>query len=503
MKTILFVVAIFIIYLVIVKKSLCGCSKEEKTSENFASLLDFLSVIRNKKVEDIEKDPKLKKIISDVQVALIKERNNYETERQTIEEAMILKIRKSKSESNKQYQVVDDSIFRDFSQLKTNTYDDVYAINNQRVNLRDDSFGKLYDVYPRLERKTENDLIEIEKLSNCEIPIKMNLIENNNYLSNSNDLLSFDINKVEMNRGMIYNKLHNLTKISWAKSKLSWYKQKIDLEIRFTFINPNDGKSTHIIFPVFLTETQTIESFRDTYYDNELPNFKTNFNEQSDKISSSMRTGVMYSALKQSNVVFPKNEEVLNKNNFLKNLENQNNKISGQMKYGMYKSILDTTLHNNVKIKSTKNNDFYTENEIKSSLKDSNLDKLELSNVSKNIDLSQINDTLKNINFNTITNELKKVKYFLHEAESLTNLDNLLTDPNLIPEYICCNSSITSSKLITMDLYLSQIKILNQKRFYYTSTVDGSLALITQPYPYNVTVGKAIYERLNKVNEMF
>ena len=154
---------------------------------------------------------------------------------------------------------------------------------------------------------------------------------------------------------------------------------------------------------------------------------------------------------------------------FLKNLENQNNKISGQMKYGMYKSILDTTLHNNVKIKSTKNNDFYTENEIKFSLKDSNLDKLELSNVSKNIDLSQINDTLKNINFNTITNELKKVKYFLHEAESLTNLDNLLTDPNLIPEYICCNSSITSSKLITMDLYLSQIKILNQKRFGGTS----------------------------------
>jgi hypothetical protein len=54
-----------------------------------------------------------------------------------------------------------------------------------------------------------------------------------------------------------------------------------------------------------------------------------------------------------------------------------------------------------------------------------------------------------------------------------------------------------------MDLYPIQLKILNQKRFYYTTTVDGSLALITQPYPYNITVGKEILEKLTKVNKMF
>jgi len=499
MKPILFIVAIFFIYLFLMKIN-CDCSKDK--NENFVDMLDFLSIIRNKKVEDIEKDPKIKKIISEVQDTIIKDRNNFENKRLSLEEAMKLKLQKSKSESNEKYKVVDESVFRDFSQLRVNSYDDLFVDNNKRVNLRDDSFGKLNDVYPKLEKKTDNNLIELEKLPKCEVPIKMDLIENNNFLTNSQDLISFDITKVGLNKGMFYNKMHNLTKISWAKSILSWYKTTADLELRFTFINPNDGKATHIIFPLFLVETQNIESFRDTYYDDEIPEFKTEFNESSDKISKSMKTGIIFPALQQNKVLFADTEEILDKNRILKNLDNLNNRISNQMKYGMLKSIVDTNLKNNVKIKN-KNDEFYDSDEVEKTFSGIDVEKLDLSNIPISLDLNLLKERLEYLNFNDVIKDFPNIEYSLMEANSLTNLDNLLTDPNLIPEYICCNPSITSSKLITMDLYPVQLKILNQKRFYYTTTVDGSLALITQPYPYNITVGKEILEKLTKVNKIF
>ena len=137
-------------------------------------------------------------------------------------------------------------------------------------------------------------------------------------------------------------------------------------------------------------------------------------------------------------------------------------------------------------------------------LSDLNLDKLDLTTVPKNTDLQKLNKILNDNNFNDLTENIPNVKYTLFEASTLLNLDLLIIDSSIIPEYICCNPNITSSKLIKINLATTiQEKLLNQQLFYKARSLDGNLVFITQPYPFDKKTGKDIYSKLIKTNKLF
>ena len=202
------------------------------------------------------------------------------------------------------------------------------------------------------------------------------------------------------------------------------------------------------------------------------------------------------------NVIFDEN---VNKNTMINEIDNSNKSIIGQMTFGVMKSFFGKYFTNNAVLDNqVRKTSYLNPTNVMNQLSELNFDKLDLTTVPKNTDLNELNKIINNNNFNKMTEQIPSVKYTLFEASTLLNLDSLVTDSSIIPDYVCCNPNITSSKLITIDLTESiQEKILNQQLFYKATSLDGNLVLITQPYPYDKKTGKDIYNKLSTTNKLF
>jgi hypothetical protein len=138
---------------------------------------------------------------------------------------------------------------------------------------------------------------------------------------------------------------------------------------------------------------------------------------------------------------------------------------------------------------------------VKSELKKFNTNKIDIANIPVNKKLNDLSKTLKTTNFNSVTSQIKNVKYSANDIDTLFNLNKLLVDCSVIPEYMCCKP--TMGNLINIDFMPIQNKILAQSSFYYTNANDGSLLLITQPQPYDIKFGNTILQNLSKESALY
>jgi hypothetical protein len=365
--------------------------------------------------------------------------------------------------------------------------------------------------------------------------------------------------------------------VAWVKSSLQWHGENIELEIRFTNVNPDNGQRVHIIFPLKLVDTyMKIEKFTDTYFNLSLNEFKQT---ASNKISD-VKKGIMFPVLEdklnsfnkdltsnhlekldtklktlneknkklKSNLIIKKahlklrkpvfnvkgeqvssenkiqtetiksivdiqkqQEQITKKvddiklekehivknpiqeNAMIKELKKDSDSIVNQMKNGMTASKID--------IKDFKKNNtfnkqhvFHTEDVVKKILKGNELKKIDMSTIPKSVNLNELKKKLEVTNFNFVTKEIKYVKYSYNDIETLLNLNSLIVDSSVIPEYMCCKPTI--GQLINMDFSQIEKKIIAQDYFHYTHGNDGSLIFITQPHPYEKKIGNAILENL-------
>ena len=317
--------------------------------------------------------------------------------------------------------------------------------------------------------------------------MKSNLINNYNYIINTGTEIYQDILKPESNKIFIHNIRHNLMKFEWVKSSLVWYGDNIKLEIRFTCVNPTSGQRVHIVFPLILVDTyMQMEKFTDTYYNLNLNKFEHNFSRKN--------KGIMFPILENKLNTFT--QEIM-ENPMIKELNKNSDLLINQMKTGMMPRIVDESdfqpnnTFNQRKV-------YHSEDKIKEILKNTEIKKIIIDNIPKSVNLNNLKNTLDSVNFNFITREIKNVKYSYRDIDTLLNLNSLMVDVSLIPEYICCSSNI--GQLINIDFDQIEKKIVAQDTFYYTHENDGSLVLITQPYPYEKKIGNAILENYSSNN---
>ena len=481
----------------------CGCNTNSIT-EKFVDLRTFIKLIKEKVTTENGRF----EIPLNTKDLQFKESSNNKIYNKLIQEEKILQERKISQEGpfseqalamrRKKYNVKDESIFNNLSLLELDS--DKLPLSERTVQ-GDDLYGILNDVYAPSEKIDQDERLEITNLSKCTVPMKLELEDNTNHIINTGDLINYDILTPESNKAVIFNQRYNLMKISWARSMLNWNGKRIPLDIRFSFINSTDGKGIHIIFPLIFTETTNIEKFEDTYFENDT-DFKTTFNENVDKISKSMKDGVINKSSLIKNIIFDENGE---EDPMINEIYNLNKSTIGQMSFGMMKALVGKYFSNNTILNNQLTKSSYLNStNVMNELSDLNFDKLDLTTVPKNTDLGKLNKILNDNNFNDLTENIANVKYTLFEASTLLNLDLLIIDSSIIPEYVCCNPNITSSKLIKSDLSTTiQEKLLNQQLFYKARSLDGNLVFITQPYPYDKKTGKDIYSKLIKTNKLF
>ena len=242
-----------------------------------------------------------------------------------------------------------------------------------------------------------------------------------------------------------------------------------------------------------------IEQFADTYFENDTA-FKSTFNEDTDKIAQSMRDGVINRSTITDNIDY---ENDKSENTMVKEIKDSNKSLIGQMSEGIMKSLFTTFFKDNTILENESNKaSYYNPVNVMNELNGLNFDKLNLTTIPKTVNLKKLKRFINNNNFNKITETLD-VKYTALEASTILNLDSLISDSRIIPEYICCNPNITSSKLITIDFELIQEQLLNQHLFYKAKALDNNLVLITQPYPYDRKTGKDIYNKLTRIQKLF
>jgi len=145
--------------------------------------------------------------------------------------------------------------------------------DNEPINSYDDessniitSFTKLLDIFPQNNLLDKNNRLEITKNSLIYVPLKIEFTNNYNNISNTGNIINYDINKPEENKAVIFNNRFDLNKISWERSLLNWHSQPINLELRLSFINYDNGKSIYFIFPLVFEKIKKIENFQDSYY---------------------------------------------------------------------------------------------------------------------------------------------------------------------------------------------------------------------------------------------
>jgi hypothetical protein len=300
---------------------------------------------------------------------------------------------------------------------------------------------------------------------------------------------------------MIFNKHHNLIKISWERSLLNWHDKPIDLELRMTFINHESGKTIYIIFPLAFKRKRKIENFQDGFYKLEESKFKTSYSRNADQISSSMKSGIMHPILQNANFVDNKLKKGLLDNPLSNTIYSTNLKTN--VNFGILRDKSDTTKFNkNVRLKNN-HREASPRVDYKKIFSNINLDKLDLSKIPNDFNLKFVKDYLNSINFNLLVNPINNVKYTIKEATSLIYLDYLIADSTIIPTYICCSPASISIQYINIDLQELETKLLNQDKFYCTQALDNSVTYITQPYPYNQVGGNYIYNALMDTLKLF
>lgn len=423
----------------------CGCNIEK-----FMDLDEFKKIIFGKKIDNLY--PKFK---SEVEKDLKKIKNNFSTYKNHIIEL--------KSYPGK--------IITGFNE----------EIKSTRVI---PTFTSILNVFPINKLLKKGDRIEITDLNILNVPIKMDLTNSNNFIKNSNKMIYMDIERPQSNKAVIYNKNYSLNKICWEKSQLTWHDQQIHLHIRICFNNNETGDFINIIFPLHIENM--LEKFDDTYYEDNI-NFKTTFSQTKDRISKSMKSGIIHPSFESKYVEFPEND----KNIIVSEIKLNNKNLKSNMLFGFMDNADDSLMISN-EIQQESSQDY------PNSLTNLNLDKIKSDEVPSDINIDYINKYLEQINFNEITKDIHNVKYSIRELMSFLYLDFLITDESIIPEYICCNESTNSTQIINFDLQELEKKILNQESFYCTSGIDNSVIYITQPYPFNKKIGKKIYNNIGE-----
>jgi len=365
-----------------------------------------------------------------------------------------------------------------------------------------------------------NNESSIELLAKCHVPIKLDLVNNNNFIINSGQRIYQDILQTESQKAYLYNKRYNLMQVSWYKSSMKWYGDNIALENRFTFVNSADGGRVHIIFPLILIDLPIVEKFVDTYFDKGLNKFESEYNHTPYKFGD-LKKGIINPI--SENIPYSKNKKIedkakikakniskniilqekikdkildeLDKNAMVKNIQKDTAKLTNQMNDGIMRPVTETLYFKSNNVHSS-NKEYHEPNLVRASLSSINHNKIDVKTIPSNVNLDDLSNKLSNSNFNSIMNQIKNVKYSISDIKNLLNLNTLLINTNIIPEYICC--SPVKGELINFNFFKIQDKILAQEIFYYSSEPDSSLLLFTQPQPFNKQIGNAILSNLTK-----
>jgi len=570
MKIILISLILIVIYYTLFRKS-CGCEGFENDKK--LDRKDIFDQIKN-----------IAKKLSSTKINF-KTEPKTESEFKLTSQELINKLLAERDKSRAEMKIASDKLFGNVRiEIPDSSYDDKFVINS--------NLGNLGTVLPVVNNTDKQGRIHLEKLSKCKVPMKTNLMTNYNHLINSGTEIYQDILKPESNKTFIENVRHNLMQVAWVKSSLQWHGENIDLEIRFTNVNPDNGQRVHIVFPIILVNTFIkIEKFTDTYFNLGLNEFQQ---EASNKISD-VKKGIMFPVLenklntftknlttkhidkinkklddlnnihnriksnllskkahlkikrpfhkmigetilservaiaeikmlqanadsvqaiinleKQQNDIIKKTDDLnLDKENIIKNpiqentmikeLVKDSKSIANQMKNGMNSSSTDIKAFKKNKT-FNKQRIFYSKTKIKGALKDININKIDVNTIPKSVDLNDFKNKLESTNFNFVTKDIKNVKYSYADIDTLLNLNSLIVDISIIPDYMCCKPTI--GQLINMDFSQIEKKIIAQDSFYFTRGNDGSVSFITQPHPFEKKIGDAILESLISDNKL-
>jgi len=604
MKIILISLILILIYYALFRKS-CGCegfennnkSKRKQIFDQIKNIAKKVSSSSSKK-ESNKKENTFKSFVSTL---LNSEQTTTESascpnnlksgtkllskaeaksEAKLMGQLIINKLLAERNKSRAEMKIASDKLFGKIlpETIPDSSYDDKFVVNS--------NLGNLGTVLPVVNNTDKQGKIHLAELPKCKVPMKTNLINNYNHIINSGEEIYQDILKPESNKTFIHNVRHNLMQVAWVKSSLQWHGENIQLEIRFTNINPDNGQRVHIVFPIKLVDTfKKIEKFTDTY-------FNLNLNEFQQKASNKIgdvKNGVMFPVLenklntfakdittkhitkidkklkdltnihnkiksnllskkahlkikkpffrvkgetilservalaeikmlqanaesvktiinleKQQNDIIKKTNALkldklnviknpIQENTMIKELVKDSNSIVNQMKNGMNSTLIDIKTFKKNKT-FNKQNIFHSEIKIKTVLKDINVSKIDMKTIPKSVDLNDLKKKLESTNFNFVTKEIKNVKYSYADVDCLLNLNSLIVDTSVIPDYMCCKPTI--GQLINMDFSQIQNKIIAQDFFYYTHGNDGSLIFITQPHPFEKKIGNVILENL-------
>ena len=427
-------------------------------------------------------------------------------------------------------------------------------------------FSSLNEVFPDPPKKNEDARIDLEKLPECKMPMKIEFSSNINNMMNNGNQIFQDIVKPSSQKSKIGNDRNNLKQISWTKSKLNWHGEELPLEIRLTNVNSEDNKITHIIFPVKLVDEKLTETFNNTFFGldggrdlessnqrREIENFDANFLDKTNKFLTEVKNDVSYYSKKifSGNIfnIFGNNEiakefvninkdilnitqDVLKSNQIAQKIINQDEfkklvEKSSEIakKSGVdIKKIVETQIGQKIKDEAKKIvNEIATVNpnitktleldkpeiatkviEIKDKLSDINLKKLDITNVVNKVDTKDL-DKLKD-KLNKINfNEV--VKNFDNQQFTTYDINSLLNLNSLIKDknVVPPYKCCTPNygKVVSIDLCQTAQKVLDQEKFFFATGVDNSLVLITKPQPYNKTIGEQIIKNLGEPNNLF
>lgn len=371
-------------------------------------------------------------------------------------------------------------------------------------------YTNIDEISPELP-KIVNGRVNINDLSPCQVPIKIEFAPNTNYMVNNGKQIIQDIIKPEMQTVIIDNdnNINHLQQISWSKSNLSWFNEAIPLEIRLTLTNYSLNKTTHMIFPLVLVDTVPLdknESFTNTFFGldqgrlptNEIPNIENIKSGDSLNIKNNDLANMITIFKRATDELKPIIVDLLKDESTHKRintfLEKNNQNINAIIT--KYPNLAKDIPNINLPEIKEKLNTFVQK------LPSVDLEKLDMKQIiNKDVNLDALNIALKKINFNEISSQLNNQQISLKDIHSFLNLDKLVTNKADVPTYKCCSPNI--GKVVTIDLCPIATKITNQEKLYITSGNDGSTILIAKPQPYNKEIGEYILENLTEPANLF
>jgi hypothetical protein len=411
-----------------------------------------------------------------------------------------------------------------------------------------------------------NKLIDLEKLPECKMPMKIEFSNNINNMMNNGNQIYQDIIRPNGQRSVIGNDNFNLRQISWTKSKLNWHGEELPLEIRLTNVNNETGRLTHIIFPVKLIDEKLTETFDNSFFglDNgrNLDNEKNieNFELNTDFIKKSF-VGQLYKDVKEDVTyyadklfgVFKKETGALNKNfldlnkdilNTTQSIIKDNPVAQRLLNQDEFKKLINTTTEiaksKGVNIDVNKLINEQIGKKIKDEAKKIVTEIAQVNpNIAKKLELDkpevatkviEVKDKLSSINLKKLdivsvvnkveTQELDKLRVKLEKInfnEVAKNFDNQQFTTYDINSLMNLNSLIKDKsvvptykcctpnygKIVSIDLCQTAQKVLDQEKFFFANGNDNSLVLITKPQPYNKTIGQQMIKNLGEPSVLF